>query len=141
MAKNVQLRPMEPKDLPRAYVLWAEADGVQISEGDSIEQLEAYLQRNPGMSHVALDGDRLVGAVLAGHDGRRGLLYHVAVARDYQGQGVGRSMVQKAVAALKAAGIARVLILVFRDNEGGKRFWSTQGWESVSHAEAMGLNL
>lgn len=141
MAHSVQLRPMIETDLPAARKLWATSDGVELAEGDRLEELAAYLQRNPGTSFVALSGGRMVGAVLAGHDGRRGFLYHLAVDRECQGKGVGRALVQAATAALKAAGIVRVLILVSRENALGKSFWERQGWEPLTFAEPMGLDL
>ena len=132
---------MVRNDLAAAQQLWATADGVELAEGDSLEELTAYLRRNPAMSFVALFGEQQVGAVLAGHDGRRGFLYHLAVAREWQGKGVGRALVQNAVAALKAAGVVRVLILVSRENARGRSFWASQGWESLALAEPMGLDL
>lgn len=141
MPVAVQLRPMTPADLPAARQLWADAEGVELAEGDSPEQLAAYLQRNPAMSYVATEGSDVVGAVLAGHDGRRGFLYHLAVAPRVRQGGVGRALVARSVAALKAAGVVRVLILVARDNAGGKSFWEKCGWESLSAAEPLGLDL
>jgi ribosomal protein S18 acetylase RimI-like enzyme len=141
MAAAVTLRPMTERDLPAATRLWSTAEGVELAEGDSTEELTCYLRRNAGGSFVALAGEQLVGAVLAGHDGRRGFLYHLAVATDRQGAGIGRALVGSSVAALKAAGIVRVLIFVARDNRRGRSFWTKQGWEPLDSAEPMGLNL
>ncbi len=110
-----------------------------LSHGDSPEQLERYLMRNPGLSHAAFIGEELIGAVLAGHDGRRGLLYHLAVRPSAQGAGVGRRLVKLSLAGLKAAGITRVLILVLRENEVGKSFWDRQGWEEIAQAIPMAI--
>ncbi len=140
MAATRHLRPMIEADLPAALRLWAESDGVELAEGDSREELAQYLRRNPGMSFVATAGDRLVGAVLAGHDGRRGFLYHLAVAREHRGAHLGRNLVARSLAALKAARITRVLVLVACDNEPGRRFWAGQGWEDLTSARTMGLN-
>lgn len=128
-------------DLPAARQLWAETEGVELAEGDSEVELGGYLRRNPGMSFVACSGAQLVGAVLAGHDGRRGLLYHLAVARELRGKGVGRKLAERSVAALKVAGVVRGLILVSRGNENGEKFWTKQGWEPLTFAQPMGLDL
>ncbi len=114
---------------------------MELAEGDSEQELTAYLRRNPGMSHVAVEGTRLVGAVLAGYDGRRGLLYHLAVAPDRRGAGLGQALLARALAALKDAGVVRVLILVARDNAGGRTFWLRQGWEEIAGALPMGRDL
>jgi ribosomal protein S18 acetylase RimI-like enzyme len=141
MSNLWSLRPLLPSDLPAARLLWAEAEGVELAEGDSVAELSTYLDRNPGMSQVAVLKDRVVGAVLAGHDGRRGFLYHLAVDPELRGSGVGTALVDRAQAALKAAGVVRVLILVARDNPSARRFWSNRGWEGLAFAEVMGRDL
>jgi N-acetylglutamate synthase len=126
----LQFRPLRASDLASACRLWSEADGVELAEGDSIEELTRYLERN-----------RLVGAVLAGHDGRRGYVYHLAVEPNYRGQGIGQALMQQVQATLKAAGIRRALLLVAADNAIGQSFWSKQGWETLEFARPMGRDL
>lgn len=132
---------MLASDLPAARALWAGTEGVELAEGDSLAELAAYLQRNPGLSFVATHGNHLAGALLAGHDGRRGFLYHLAVDRNQRGAGIGTALVDHAIAALKSAGVVRVLILVACDNQAGRAFWARRGWESLTFAEPMGRNL
>lgn len=132
---------MTAADLPAARRLWAETEGVELAEGDSVEELTRYLRRNPDMSFVAIVGGQLVGAVLAGDDGRRGLLYHLAVSPEHRGAGLGKALVTRSIAALRRAGVVRVLILVSRDNPIGEKFWSKQGWEPLTFAQPMGFDL
>ena len=132
---------MRVADLPAARRLWAKAEGVELAEGDSVPELKSYLRRNPGLSFVAMVGPQLVGAILAGHDGRRGLLYHLAVGAKHRRAGVGRQLIGKSLAGLKAAGVVRVLILVSRDNAPGLIFWGKLGWEPLTFAQPMGLDL
>ena len=132
---------MTEADLLSARQLWSEVEGAELAEGDSVSELAGYLRRNPGMSFVVIAGERLVGAVLAGYDGRRGLLYHLAVSSEHRGAGLGRALVERSLAALKDAGVVRVLILVSRDNPIGEKFWSKQGWEPLTFAQPMGLDL
>ena len=137
----VLYRPLAATDLPAALRLWAVAEGVELAEGDSEPELVAYLQRNPGISFAAFRGGILAGAVLAGHDGRRGFLYHLAVAPAHRGAGIGRELVGRSLAALTAAKISRVLILVARDNAGGRDFWSKLGWEHLDFAQPMAVDI
>ncbi len=141
MPSRPQLRYMLESDLPAARGLWAETEGVELAEGDSEVELAAYLQRNPAMSFVGVCDERLIGAVLGGHDGRRGFIYHLAVAPEFRGAGLGRALVDESLAALKAAAIGRVLLLVSRDNLAGQTFWTKRGWEPLTFAQAMGLDL
>lgn len=140
--RSSNVRAMTLADIAEARRLWAEAEGVEIAEGDSPEELARYLTRNPGLSTVALDErGNLIGAVLCGHDGRRGFIYHLAVARSQRGQGHGRAMMQRSLAALKDEGVPRVLLLVADDNLGGQQFWLREGWEEMTFAKPMGLDL
>lgn len=135
------LRPMRTADLRSARLLWSHAEGVELAEGDSPAELAGYLRRNPGASQVALAGKRLVGAVLAGHDGRRGFIYHLAVDPGCRGHGLGRQLVTRALAVLKKRGLRRVLLLVAQDNQAGRAFWLRCGWEDLEIAVPMGIDL
>jgi len=139
--KSMTLRTMNPSDIPQAIALWNSAEGVSVAEGDSPEELAEYLHRNPLASQVALAGDTLVGAVLAGHDGRRGFLYHLAVHPSQRGKGVGRELVERSLKVLKKQNVRRVLILVAQDNKAGRDFWSRCGWEGMDFAAPMGIDL
>ncbi len=133
---------MTAADIPAARALWADAEGIEIAEGDSPEQLVHFLERNPDLSTVAVAPDgKLVGAVLCGHDGRRGWAYHLAVRSDRRGQGVGRAIMQRSLARLKGQGIERALLFVAADNEPGRRFWLREGWEPMPFALPMGIDL
>lgn len=128
-------------DYDKAVALWTLAEGVEVAEGDSKEEIHAYLLRNPGLSRVAEENGTIVGAALSGHDGRRGLIYHLAVAPAYHGKGIGRLLVRECVTHLRATGIARALILVAGDNAGAHSFWLRIGWEDVAGAMLMGIDL
>jgi ribosomal protein S18 acetylase RimI-like enzyme len=142
--------PMPPSTTTRAFTaddyetvlrLWENAEGVEVAEGDDRASVVGYLSRNPNLSRVAVSGRELVGAVLCGHDGRRGLLYHLAVRTDFRGQGIGKQLVNECTAGLKACGIQRALILVDQDNEPGRQFWVARCFEEISGAALLGRDL
>ena len=102
---------------------------------DSREGISRFLERNPGTSFAAYEDGKLVGAILCGHDGRRGYIYHTAVLPEYRGWGIGSRLVEAAVAALQREGITRVCLNVMAANEQGKRFWTGRGWERKDFLE------
>jgi len=109
--------------------LWQRCPGVGLSEADSRENMEIFLQRNPGLSFLARSGrGELVGTILAGHDGRRGYIYHLAVLPAHRRRGIGSTLVRRCLASLAAQGIGKCHIFVFADNDPGKRFWTAAGW-------------
>lgn len=116
-------------DYEPVYDLWKSTPGIGLSDADSREGIEKFLEANPGRCFVALSGDELVGTVMCGCDGRRGYLHHLAVRADQRGQGIGRQLVEECMAALRAIGIDKVHIFVIKDNESGKVFWRNAGWQ------------
>ena len=137
----ISTREFVIEDYDKAVALWSLVEGVEVAEGDSKEEIGAYLLRNPSFSRVADENGTIVGAVLCGHDGRRGLIYHLAVAPAYHGKGIGKLLVQECITHLRAAGIARALIFVAQDNAGAHSFWLRIGWEDVAGAILMGIDL
>ncbi len=119
---------MDAGDYEPCIALWRRTEGMGISNADSREAIEDYLARNKGFSHVAVQDGNIVGTLLAGHDGRRGYLYHLAVESDYRGQGVAKTLVHTCLNRLRDAGIERAHIMVIGTNEGGRAFWSNLGW-------------
>lgn len=130
LASSVALIPFDPSHIAGARSLWEQSDGVGLlSSADEPAALASFLQRNPGLSFVALQGDQLVGTVLCGHDGRRGLIHHLVVAPATRRLGVGRELLRRGLAALSAEGIQKAHLLVFRSNEPGLAFWHSVGAE------------
>ncbi|MBM4361840.1 MAG: GNAT family N-acetyltransferase [Deltaproteobacteria bacterium] len=125
---QVHLRPLTVADIPTVTALWRSCEGVGMSESDDPVHLSAFLARNPGMSSVAIADGGVVGAVLSGHDGRRGFLYHLAVHPAARRRGIGRQLVDETLRGLRAAGILKCQIVVFQVNEDAKRFWLRLGW-------------
>ncbi|MBE6862492.1 MAG: GNAT family N-acetyltransferase [Ruminococcus sp.] len=107
--------------------VWKNHEGTNPVD-DSIEGFTKYLRRNPTTSFVAEDEGRIIGTILAGHDGRRGIFHHVSVVPEYQKQGIGKMLVDSAVEALKKEGITKVLLVVFTHNDNGNAFWEHMGF-------------
>lgn len=140
-AGDVSTRVLRIEDYDAVVQLWETAEGVHVGAGDDQETIARYLERNPGLSRVAERDGKIAGAVLCGHDGRRGLIYHLAVAREERGRGIGRRLVSEGLAGLRAAGIARVLILVLGENQRGRDFWVEQGFEEMTWVKALARDL
>jgi len=112
----------------QVYSLWQRCEGIGLSQADSRDNIQRYLERNPGLSRIARDGDGVVGTILCGHDGRRGYVHHLAVSPDFRRRGIGRRLVQDCLVALKADGIEKCHLFIFSDNAEGRRFWQHTGW-------------
>ena len=141
MSDGVTTREFVIRDYDDVIALWEGVEGLEICEGDSREEIAEYLERNPGLSRVAEAGGKIVGAALCGHDGRRGWIYHLAVASSHRRQNVGKLLLDSCVDGLRAIGLKRAIILVAGDNAGGREFWLRNGWEDIDGAVAMTREL
>jgi ribosomal protein S18 acetylase RimI-like enzyme len=138
---RVAIREFVIDDYDGAVALWRAEEGIEVCEGDSREEIAEYFKRNPGMSRVAEVDGKIVGAVLSGHDGRRGWIYHLAVAAEYRGQKIGRRLLEECVAGLRSEGLRRAIILVAADNPLGHQFWLGNGWEDITGALPMTIEI
>jgi ribosomal protein S18 acetylase RimI-like enzyme len=141
-----QIREFISADYDEAMALWSQTEGLTLREVDSREAIARYLDRNPGLSFVARDEGHLVGAVLAGTDGRRGYLQHLAVARSHRGRGLGRDLADRSVQALWSLGIRKCHIMVREENVQARAFWMHLGWDErgdvmvMSHTDPSAAN-
>ena len=123
------LRAFQPEDYDAAYALWARTPGMSLGQADSREAIHRFLAHNPGLSFVLLtDQGELVGTILGGFDGRRGYIHHLALAREHQGRGLGRVLVERSLAAFARLGLEKVHALVYVDNLSAQGFWQHLGW-------------
>ena len=141
MSRNIDTREFSISDYDGALQVWQRVEGLEIAEGDDREGVAQFLARNSGLSRVAVDGSAIVGVALCGHDGRRGHIYHLAVDPAYQGQGLGKRLLDECLDGLRRAGVQRVIILVADDNQRGAGFWKRCGWEEIPGAGPMGIDL
>ena len=122
------IREMTIQDYDAVIALWQATEGVGLSEADARKAIARYLARNPGLSFTAWDGGDLAGAVLCGHDGRRGYVHHLAVRESHRHQGIGKALVARCLAALKAEGIDKCHLFVFSRNANAIAFWKSVEW-------------
>ena len=123
-------RLLTSADYDQLRALWLSTPGMGLNTtDDSREGVARFLARNPASCFAALDGDALVGVIMAGHDGRRGYIYHTAVRADLRGRGIGRALVERALDALRREGINKVALVAFTRNVQGNAFWARMGFE------------
>lgn len=117
---------MQANDYDAVVALWQATPGV--GDAEPRDEFCSYLERNPGLSLVARDAGQVVAAVCCGHDGRRGYLYHLAVAATHRRQGIARRLVETCLAQLKSLRIRKCSLYLFQDNQAGEAFWRELGW-------------
>lgn len=125
----MKIRTMSISDYADVYNLWLSCKGMGLNSlDDSRDGIEKFLKRNPDTCFVAEVDNRIVGSILAGNDGRRGYIYHTAVSPQYQQHGIGSTLVDTAIDALKKLDINKIALVVFDKNDNGNAFWEKQGF-------------
>ncbi|MEM6855327.1 MAG: GNAT family N-acetyltransferase [Planctomycetota bacterium] len=123
------IREMLVADYAEVRELWGRLEGMRLEAADSEAGVTRYLTQNPGLSFVATEGDRIIGSVLCGQDGRRGYLQHLSVTPEYRNRGVGSALLAAAAEAFARHELHEIRIFVLRDNSEGLEFWRKRGWD------------
>lgn len=125
----METRKLTMKDYDALSALWQSCDGVGLrAQEDSRQGIAQYLVRNPETCFGAFENGELIGAILSGHDGRRGTIGHTAVRNGCRGKGVGRALVALVEEAMRRQGIRKLNMVVFARNEAGNAFWEKLGY-------------
>lgn len=121
-----------PDDFPAVIHLWSTAGpGVHVGRSDEAREIEKKLQRDPDLFLVAEQQGEIIGTVLGGFDGRRGLVYHLAVAQNQRQNGLGDQLMQELERRLHSKGCIRCYLLVTTDNQPAINFYEKRGWERM----------
>ena len=131
MENKLTYKIVTAADYDELYALWNQVEQTKRALNpvdDSREGISRYIKRNPSTCFAALSDGKIVGAILTGHDGRRGMIHHLCVHPDFQRLGIARALVSKAEEALKKEGITKAFGLVFKDNDKANSFWEKMGY-------------
>jgi putative acetyltransferase len=132
---------MTTKHVPKVIELWEETEGLILTPTDNALDLDTYFCHNPGMSHVSIREGKIVGAVLCGHDGRRGYLHHLAVDASCRNQGIGRTLVNACLSKLREVGIRQCNLFVIDNHANGRAFWMNDKWEEWPNIRLMSKKI
>jgi len=108
---------------------WRNTEGIWNSDDDDYDNLQRFIQRNPGLNLMVLHEDGIIGAVKCSHDGRRGYLHHLAVKEEFRNRGIGRELVEECVQNLSKEGIKKIRIFVLDSNNVTLGFWKKLGFD------------
>lgn len=131
---------MTISDYEEVYSMWQITSKRALTQADQKSEIEKYLKRNKDMSQVAVIDEKIVGTVLAGHDGRRGFIHHMAVMPQYRRQGIAHAMAQKAIEKITEDGIEKTHIFCYENNFTGQSFWKNFGFVKRDDIYVFSLN-
>jgi len=121
---------MDIKNYSEMINLWKNTKGVGLSgKDDSKKSIRKYLEKNPNTCFTARYNESIIGTIMAGNDGRRGIIYHLMVKPEYRKKGIAKKLLKKAENSLKKEGIRKIMIYVFKENKIGNKFWENNGYK------------
>ena len=108
---------------------WKSCEGIYINDDDEFENLKIFLERNPELNFVVLYENKIIATVKCSYDGRRGYIHHLAVKREFRGQGIAEELVNKCIENLLKKGITKYRVFVMDSNKEAIDFWKHIGFE------------
>jgi ribosomal protein S18 acetylase RimI-like enzyme len=128
-----------PNDYASTLKLWESIEtGVKVGRSDSLEEIQKKIQRDPDLFLVAEAGGEIIGTVIGGYDGRRGMVYHLAICQDFRKQGIGDLLLTEVEKRLQAKGCLKCYLLVVGDNERAIHFYENRGWREMKEDRIFG---
>lgn len=131
-----------PEDYQQVHDLWSSMEkGVHVGRSDTLEEIAKKVRRDPDLFLVAECDDRIIGSVMGGYDGRRGLLYHLAVSSTYRSQGIGSQLMDEVESRLREKGCLKCYLLVTEDNSEVEPYYRKRGWQPMDTIHLFGKEL
>lgn len=129
------------KDLEPVMALWRDsAPGIVLGRSDTPEELRRKLDRDPDLFLVAEEDGAVVGTVVGGYDGRRAIVYHLAVARPHRRKGIGKALMAEVEDRLRAKGCLKSYLLITKGNPEATGYYRKLGW-TIMDVTIMGKEL
>ena len=131
-----------PADYQQVYQLWESMEkGVRVGRSDTRAEIEKKIARDPDLFLIAEIDENIVGSVIGGFDGRRGLIYHLAVAKAFRERGIGSQLLNEVEARLRAKGCLKSYLMVTPDNEEAAHYYERHGWHHMDYVRLYGKEL
>lgn len=142
-ASSIQIREFcFPSDYEPVYRLWQSIEkGVRVGRSDTLAEIEKKVSRDPDLFLVAESDRRIVGSVVGGFDGRRGLIYHLAVDAGFRGIGIGSRLMDEVESRLRRKGCLKSYLLVTDDNPEAEEYYLNRGWRQMDSIRLYGKDL
>lgn len=143
MISTIQIREFKfPADYQQVFELWTSIEkGVHVGRSDSPIEIEKKVSRDPDLFLVAESQNKIIGSVIGGYDGRRGLIYHLAVRTSFRGQGIGSLLMEEVESRLRIKGCIKCYLLVTDDNPEVENYYCHRGWQHMDSIHLFGKEL
>ena len=137
---SCSVRSFKPSDRQTLIALWARVFPDDPPRNAPELMIDNKLKVQPELLLIAELEGQLAGAVMAGFDGVRGWIYHLAVAPEFRRRGIATALVRAAEEGLSRLGCPKVNLQVRAENAGVVDFYKAAGY-GVEQRVSMGKSL
>lgn len=128
-----------PEDHEGALGLWRSMEiGVQVGRSDTLEEIKRKLQRDPDLFLIAEIDNEIVGTIIGGYDGRRGMIYHLAVKSNFRKHGIGTMLLEEVEKRLRDKGCKKCYLLITAENAAAAQFYERNNWREMKEDRIFG---
>jgi ribosomal protein S18 acetylase RimI-like enzyme len=121
-----------PEDYDQAVEIWKNSGpGVNFSRSDTPAEIQKKLNYSPDLFLVAVANEKIVGTVIGAYDGRRGIIYHLAIETHYRKSGIGKALMQEVESRLKGKGCVKSYLMINKDNLSVVEYYQDLGWKKM----------
>ena len=128
-SREISIRPFREADRLALEQLWTLVFPDDPPRNDPRRMIDNKLKVQPELLLVGTVENALVGAVMAGFDGVRGWIHHLAVAPEWRRRGFATELVRAAEVALRKLGCPKVNLQVRATNSAVVAFYQSVGYE------------
>ena len=126
----MEIKKAEVQDVNNMLMLWRRIENIDLNMmDDTIEGINKFIKRNNSLSYCVYDKKEIVACIIAGHDGRRGNIYHLAVHKNYRLRGIAANLLKKVYLEFKKQNISKINIKVLAEAEEAQKFWEHMNWK------------
>ena len=111
--KNI--RVYRERDREQVLALWQECDLIH-PKNDPQKDLDRKKGFGEELFLVVEEREKIIGTVMGGYDGHRGIINYLGVHPSFRGQGLGKMLLQAVEQKLKDLGCPQVNLLVWSNN-------------------------
>jgi ribosomal protein S18 acetylase RimI-like enzyme len=139
-SSTARLRSGRPDDVDAVLAFWRRAEA-SASSTESAADVRGLLERDPDALLLAESDGRIVGSLIVGWDGWRGIFYRLAVDPTRRRRGLATALVRSGEERLRALGAHRLNAIVETEEPDAMAFWSAAGYELQTARSRFVKNL
>ncbi len=124
---EMNVRQYSPEDEQPVIQLWQKCNLIKPWNNPK-QDINRKLKDSPDFFLVGTADGKVVASVMAGYDGHRGWIHYLAVAPEYQRQGLGRQIMAAAEEKLLEVGCPKIDLMVRKNNLDVIQFYGKIGY-------------